>query len=393
MLGAAEALLKQPETKLSVATVSTFVIKLTHLKGEKIDYWVLPYGKGNIVRNDEYGRLWLEVKKSFCPDIIHLHGTEYSHGLAYIEACGANNVCVSIQGLTSAYEYYYSGLSRSEILKSLTPYSIINGGIMSGYRMFQKRGECEVEILRKVSHVIGRTTWDHDRVWVINPGANYHFCSETLRDDFYNGTLWDYKHCVPHSVFLSQASVPLKGLHQVLRAMPLILRHYPDATLRIAGNIICCDKGWISRMKLSNYGNLIRKIIKNNKLEDNIHFTGFLDGEGMRQEYMKCNVFVCPSSIENSPNSIGEAQILGVPVLASYVGGIPDMMRGDEEHLYRFEEVQMLAAKICRIFEAQSYQPQVDKMREIALVRHNPDTNSTRLLEIYRNVLNQPQQF
>lgn len=68
----------------------------------------------------------------------------------------------------------------------------------------------------------------------------------------------------------------------------------------------------------------------------------------MKQEYLNANVFICPSSLENSPNSLGEAQILGTPCLASYVGGIPDMMFGNEGYLYRFEEIEMLAERFVK---------------------------------------------
>lgn len=116
-------------------------------------------------------------------------------------------------------------------------------------------------------------------------------------------------------------------------------------------------------------------------LEDNVEFTGPLDAEGMIKEYLRANVFVSPSSIENSPNSLGEAQILGTPCISSYVGGAMDMMSGNEENLYRFEEIEMLAYKICRIF--QNREKQVD-MSEVARKRHCAETNQRRLLDIYR---------
>ena len=48
---------------------------------------------------------------------------------------------------------------------------------------------------------------------------------------------------------------------------------------------------------------------------------------------------------------MGEAQLLGVPVIASYVGGVPDMVtHGETGLLYRFEEVEMLAEGIRNLF-------------------------------------------
>ena len=105
----------------------------------------------------------------------------------------------------------------------------------------------------------------------------------------------------------------------------------------------------------------------------------------MKQEYLRCNVFVCPSSIENSPNSLGEAQILGVPCIASYVGGIPDMMRGDEEHLYRYEDVDALAYKIVSLFEQNGFL-NTEPMRQKALLRHDAETNLNTLMNIYKSI-------
>ena len=217
----------------------------------------------------------------------------------------------------------------------------------------------------------------------------YHFGGETLRPVFYENTIWNYETCRPHSIFLSQAYYPIKGLHMLLKAMPLVLRHYPDATIRIAGsNIARTNGGIIDTLKISNYGMIIRKLINKYKLEKTITFTGALDGDGMRKEYLNSNVFICPSSIENSPNSIGEAQVLGVPVIASYVGGVCDMMRGGEHWLYRFEEIEMLAYKICEVFKMGG-SIDTEPMRQVALQRHDPVKNMLDLMNIYSAVSNQ----
>lgn len=390
MLGAADSLTRQPGIILAVATVSPLVKKLTLLKGERITYYLLPYGKGNERINHEYEPYWREVYDAFLPDVVHIHGTEYSHGLAYIESCGAEHVCVSIQGLVSGYyPYYYDGLSRKEIRCAITPASILRGGIIKGYKSFKHSGEYEKELIRRVNHIIGRTSWDREKTWAVNPNAMYHFGGETLRPVFYENTIWNYETCRPHSIFLSQAYYPIKGLHMLLKAMPLVLRHYPDATIRIAGsNIARTNGGIIDTLKISNYGMIIRKLINKYKLEKTITFTGALDGDGMRKEYLNSNVFICPSSIENSPNSIGEAQVLGVPVIASYVGGVCDMMRGGEHWLYRFEEIEMLAYKICEVFKMGG-SIDTEPMRQVALQRHDPVKNMLDLMNIYSAVSNQ----
>ena len=384
LLGAARMLEQVEGINLSVAAVSPLVRKLEVKKGEKITYYVLPYGKGNRSYNKDYEPLWKEVKAIAKPDVVHLHGTEYTHGLAYIQACGSDNMVVSIQGMKSAYYYYYYGLTKWNIYSHLTVRDAIKGSIVKEQSNFKRQGEYEKEIIRSVKHIIGRTSWDRANTWAINPNAKYHFCNETLRPEFYCGSRWNYDSCHKHTIFLSQASYPIKGLHQVLNALPIVLQHYPDTQVRIAGNDITNAKGLRNRLRFTGYGSIIKSLIKKHNLNVHITFTGSLNAEEMKQEYLNCNVFICPSTIENSPNSLGEAQILGTPVIASYVGGIPDMMKGDEDHLYRFEEVNMLAEKICRLFADKD--KQVD-MVEVAKLRHNQEENAKALISIYNEVV------
>ncbi len=384
MLGAAEALLLYSNINLTVATVSAKVKSLTKLEGNKITYYVLPMGHGNRRVNSEYDSLWVQVKSEVLPDIVHIHGTEFSHGYSYMRACGSDNVIISIQGMTSAYYYYYYGMSKSDIYKNLTLRDILKGSIIKGQHQFKKRAKYEIEMLRIAHNVIGRTSWDRAHVWAINPNVKYHFCNETLRPEFYVGPKWSYEKCHKHSIFLSQAGYPIKGLHQLLKAMPLILTHYPDATIRVAGGDITKCNSFKTYLHFSGYGRYIKNLIKHLHLTDNIMFIGNINAEDMKREYLNSNVFVCPSTIENSPNSLGEAQILGVPCIASYVGGVMDMMKGNEDNLYRFEEVDMLAEKVCRVFA--NGDKQVD-MSQLALARHNSTSNATALYSIYELIL------
>ena len=197
--------------------------------------------------------------------------------------------------------------------------------------------------------------------------------------------MWDFKKCNKYTIFLSQASYPIKGLHQLLKAMPLILRQYPETHIRVAGEDITESKTINEKLRLSGYGLYIKRLIKKLGLNGKVEFIGSLNAEQMKNEYLRSNVFVCPSSIENSPNSLCEAQILGVPCVASYVGGVADMMSGNEENLYRFEDVSTLASKVCQIFTKSN--SNVCQMSKRAYVRHNIDLNTQRLLEIYQKIL------
>ena len=386
ILGAAAGLIENPTICLSIATVSNLVSELKVLRGDHIVYYVLPFGRGNFRYNREYESLWLQVREMVKPDIVHLHGSEFTHGLSYVNACGSDNVVLSIQGLRSVYEdYWFQGLSKWEVLKNTTIHDIIKcDGLFADYYEYQELSKTEVELIKKVKHIIGRTSWDKAHTWAINPKATYYFCNETLRPEFYMGDLWSYDNCQKHTIFLSQAANPIKGLHQVLKAMPIILQHFPDTQIRIAGYDIIRNNIKCRSLRVSGFGKILGKYIERYHLQKHITFTGNLNADEMKREYLNANIFVMPSSIENSPNSLGEAQILGVPHIASYVGGACDMMVGNADNLYRFDDYIMLAEKICRIFENKDKQV---NMSASAFMRHNPEINKKQLLTIYSKIL------
>ena len=239
------------------------------------------------------------------------------------------------------------------------------------------------------NHIIGRTQWDYDHVNTINPKINYHFCNESLRDEFYSSNKWQINTKKKHTLFLSQASYPIKGLHQVLHAVNLLRDQMPNIQIRVAGDDITRTDSITDKLRLNGYGKYIKRLIKKYNLYANIKFLGFLNEEAMAQEYLNCHVFVCPSSIENSPNSLGEAQILGVPSIASYVGGVPDMINhGENGLLYRFEEIEMLAQRIKELFKNDQLALKLSKGGvSSATKRHHRVSNLEQTLSIYKKII------
>ncbi|MBE9469360.1 MAG: glycosyltransferase family 4 protein [Bacteroidetes bacterium] len=116
-------------------------------------------------------------------------------------------------------------------------------------------------------------------------------------------------------------------------------------------------------------------------LKNKVVFSSFLNEDQICDYYLKANLFICPSSIENSPNSLGEAQLLGVPCFASYIDGVPDMMKGKEKNMYRFEEIEMLADKVCESFRLEE-NVDTEYLKKQALMKHDKKQNPIRLLTI-----------
>lgn len=321
------------------------------------------------------------------PDVIHIWGTENEHALAVVEAAKKqkmiNRVVVSIQGMVSVYAKDYCAFLPDEVIYGRRLKDFLKGNVKDQQRDYTQKGKIEVEAIKGIQHVIGRTDWDKANVWSINPNAKYYFNNEILRKEFYSG-IWNYDECEKHSIFCSQAHYPIKGIHLMLEALVIIKRFFPDARLYIGGKDFSRSAKW----KLNAYQSYVLDLINRNNFEGSVQFTGFLDGERMKLRYLKSNVFVSPSSIENSPNSVGEAMILGVPVVSSRVGGVHNMLRhGEEGYLYPADEVAMLAYYVCQVFKLEKNAEQIGMhAKERATKTHSVNHNLSELMTIYKEI-------
>jgi glycosyltransferase involved in cell wall biosynthesis len=329
-----------------------------------------------------------EIFSMVSPDILHIFGTEYPHSLVAAEVFNKpEKTIVNIQGLPSFYWMHFNnGIPYSE-LKRFTLSNIARGNLIQQAEKMKSRGMTEISTIKKVGHVIGRTDWDEACTKEINPNVQYHFCNESLRDSFYFGN-WDYQKCEKHSIFMSQAATPIKGLHFMLQAMPEILREYPDAHLYVAGNDLTKTDTIYNKLKISSFAKYIKKLITKYGLENKVTFTGSLSEEEMKLRFLKSNVFVSPSTIENSPNSLGEAMILGIPCISSDVGGVKNLLKHEEEgYVYQTDAPYMLAYYVKKMFilgrDADKFGV---KAQAHAKETHSREQNLKALLDIYQSV-------
>ncbi len=337
-----------------------------------------------------------QILEDFRPDIVHIFGTEFPHALAMVRAFRQpEKTLVGMQGLCGAIADLYMAELPYKVQRAKTFRDIVrHDSLRDQQRKFYARAENEKGTLRGVMHITGRTSFDREGTAAINPEAVYHLMNETLRPEFYEGR-WDLNGVERHSIFLSQGDYPLKGFHFMLQAMPQILQQFPDAMLYVAGNSIIGNVGGqIPAKKLPEplwitaYGRYLKKLIREGGLEGHVVMLGSLDAEQMKARYRKSHVFVCPSIVENSPNSLCEAMLLGVPVIASRAGGIPDLVEnGEEGLLFPAGDVNALAEDVCNLFENDQFACQLaSAAHKEAKVRHNPHTNYLRILEIYRSL-------
>ncbi|WP_240548195.1 glycosyltransferase family 4 protein [Paenibacillus lignilyticus] len=391
MVNTSDALSNLDGIQLSIAFPKKGLNDIREIQGSKINFYAFSPVKETqanlIIDNKNLEKIIQEVK----PDIVHIFGTEYLHSLAMVNICkklGINSI-ISIQGLVSVISRHYMALLPLKVQRSFTFRDLIKrDNLKKQQQKIYIRGKYEIEALQKVKHVIGRTTWDKACTLQINSDIKYYHCNETLRSEFYKHS-WDINHCERHSIFISQGSYPLKGLHFMIEALPIILKKFPDVKLYIAGPDITKYDTLVDKLKISSYGLYIKKLINKYNLQGHVIFTGLLDEGQMCQRFLKSNVFVSASTIENESNSLSEAKILGLPCIASYVGGVINRINHEVDgFLYQFDAPYMLAHYVNEIFSSDNLCLKFsENARAQALEVHDIKENTATLIEIYKSIL------
>ncbi len=328
------------------------------------------------------------------PDVIHMWGTEYLIALETLmaaETAGmAKKTVLWLQGLVSEIWQYMTVGLPPKVQTGATLYERLRHcSISTTQKSFRERGEREKACLKKSAVILGRTAWDRACVAQYGCENKYRVCNDNLRPSFYQNK-WILEKCEKHSVFVSRGDTPIKGLHRMLPALAILKERYPDVKLYVAGEDPTYRDDLKRRLlKKRKYTDYICRQIKELGLEDRVVFLGSLSEEEMLRAYQRAQVFALTSTIENSPNSLGEAMLLGMPCVAADVGGVTSLMTSEKEgFVCQGDSPAMLAYRIASFFEDSNLAVHMgEAARERARITHDPNKNATALMDIYTSLL------
>ena len=358
-------------------------------------YYSVPVRKGDNIRDMSVGLAseYLRSINDFKPDIIHIHGTEKNFGLLRKFVDETIPIVCSIQGIITPY---YDALKFSISTINLNKYRSIKnrlgrGGVDSVLRKWKQYIGIEREIYSLNRYFIGRTEWDKAQLKSLNPSATYFHGEELLRTDFYLQK-WELSKCERHRIFVSSSAYPIKGFHVILKAVALLKLEFPD--IKVVAPLATFNMK-SSRMKdyliNEDYANYLKSSIIEYGLEKNVIFKKRLSAAEMAHEYSKAHIFVLPSFIENSPNSLGESMLMGVPSVACAVGGVPYIVKDNESSLlFTPGDHAFLAWQIRKIFSEDSLAKSISyEAQLIAQKRHDMVMGFQQYLKIYTQIINQ----
>ena len=328
------------------------------------------------------------------PDLLQIFGTENDHAVWALESFAPQKTLLYIQGLAGPCgEHMADGLPprflRRQRMKERLAARTGGATVRQLREGLLEKGEAEKKVFALARNVLGRTEWDKAFTASVNPQARYYKLNEILRAPFYSGG-WQRDPLRRPRIFVSQGNIPLKGLHRVIEALPAIAARYPDVQVDVAGwppprkgALLQPVMNW-----LAEYPGYLDQLARRLGVADRIRYTGVLNAEAMKTCFLQSSVFLLPSSLENSPNSLGEAMLLGMPCAAANVGGVPSMMEDKKEGLL-FDPArpdQMTQAVLALLDDPAGAEAMGKAARARAMADHDPKAIAAAQMALYNQL-------
>ena len=234
-------------------------------------------------------------------------------------------------------------------------------------------------ILRNANTVISTTKYDRK---IVNRqvSGQHLLIHNPVSSEYFNKENHDYSNNKPdtYEILFAGTLIPRKNIIGIIRAFKDVLTQIPNANLTLLGPQI--DQSYLQKC---------RSLTEELGLTPKINFLGHVGQEELIDRLRKCACLVMFSNEETSPTIIMQAMAMGKPVVASSVGGIPELV--DPENtgylVNKQDEIDLSQKLIALLRDDQGRFRMGNKAREFALENFNPAKVAALTVEAYRFAL------
>jgi glycosyltransferase involved in cell wall biosynthesis len=356
----AQKLLAEGDINLKIVSYNPFADHDETVTQDGIDYtflsvpddkWDLLRGyQGRIRRVQTYLR---DVAGQY--DLLHIHGAEQQYH-AMADAVQMPKV-LSAQGFVTEY---YRHLP-----------------LQPGYRhlSWMVAGYYERRYLPSVKHIICRTHWDKAFVRRWNPDATIHHNWELMRPTFYQ-PIAPGPAAERNAVLFVGGTQQIKGIREALRTVDYLRQSLPIRLIVTGQGNQTELLAMAAKMGLRHLGS------------DALEHRGMLSETQLWAAYHEAFCLLHPSYIDNSPNSVSEAQLAGLPVVASDVGGVASLVETGQTGLLTSLNVPNIAGAVACLYHDDALRYALaDQARIVSLQRFDPEQIVQNTKAIYEDVL------
>lgn len=288
-------------------------------------------------------------------DLLHLHGSELQ--LPAMTAGLPLPQLLAVQGLVSQYPPFVPNpVSWLKVLWTLAGY-------------YERR------YLPFIQHFSCRTHWDTALVRQLSPGCTVHHNWEVIRPEFFQRPAARAPAARPQVVFMGGTQV-MKGFREVLAALD-IMRQQVDVRLIITG------QASTAAVQLA-----VRQAGLRHIGPADVECRGLLPASALAALFDESLCLLHPSYVDNSPNSVCEAQVAGLPVVAADVGGVRSLIEDEATGLLCTLSPATIARQALRLYHDPALRQRLAAQASaVAWQRHDPTVIVARTLAAYQAVL------
>ncbi len=332
------------------------------------------------LESGRYLKKCLEVIDDFKPDVIQVFGTEGT--FPEIQSFTPVPVVIHLQGIINPYDnaFYPPGINNYNVL-TFPPYyknHILGNSLLFDKKRFEKQASLELDYFKKSKFLIGRTCWDKQISSLLAPHAQYFHVDEILRSSFYEAKPWGPNQNKRLKIISTISNTIYKGLDLVLK------------TANLLHNSLGNDFEWhiIGLQKDAKLVRFFEHVLKKRFYDHNVTFLGVFSETKLIQSLLDADLFIHPSYIDNSPNSLCEAQMLGMPVISCNVGGTSTLIEHNRNGvLIPANAPYELAHSVISLYNNKNKAILLGKQaRESALERHNRPKTFNDLMNVYKTI-------
>lgn len=285
------------------------------------------------------------------PDLVHAQGIGKQYAYAALERNPESSL-ITVHGIIQEESKHWNG--------SLRKYCAISQCRME--RDILNNARNIIAVSPYVKRVIQSQT--HATISVItNPVDNQFFSVK--------------KEELPNRLLFVGGIEERKGLDTLIRALSLIRKTSSDIELHIVGGI---------RRRV--YYQKILELIKTLNLEKNVVFCGHISDKQLLDEYANATIFVLPSYEESQGIAILEAMATGTPVVATRVGGIPDIIQDEVNGcLIDCGNELQLAEIIESLLQEKKRRQQISLTGKKMVSEYSSEKIARQHIQVYNNLL------
>ena len=373
--------------QITVAVFDPSTQRLDHVEIQGVTYARIPVEKPDNTfakfrkswfghhQQEEKKAQYLSVIENVKPDLIQLFGIEHD----YISILGETRIpiVIHLQGMRGPY--WLKDMSSRRFNKTFSLREMVSGQSDAALeKKIRRRLEREESLYKHIQYFFGRTDWDRYFARAVAPDAVYMYCQEIMRESFYN-TCWEMpSQNQVFQIYSTLSASPRKNVDIIYRADQLLRKHHPrlNVVWKIGG--------------LNSSSAIYQKIRKSGLDSERVKLLGKLDAKEIISHMKSSHLYVFPSSIDNSPNSLQEAMLAGMPVVATHAGGVSSLVEHNQTGILIPEgEPYALAGAVSELSVHRTKMIQLGKnAREVAVKRNSPKYVVESLLKGYTRILN-----